>query len=399
MTKLVIFDTEQTEVKDLEKAEEVKGKLASQDEENKLMRSVLENDKKKIDQGNLIQDAINQGLSSLTPDLMYEQLVSNYSIANQIFGPSIIRLISGYNPDFVKRNINIPEFQRELKEMIQKNIDELKEEDLLGKDNEINEKSVELASLVTYFQELDKLIPKGILGEKIHKKASIYGSKDDFRNFKRSDRYRDIAIKKSVKTAIRRNHSKLEEYDLKVFERKSRGQCYIIYALDASGSMKGSKIDACKRAAIALAFKAIQEKDKVGLIVFGSDVKESIQPTNDFSFLLKNITKIKASKQTDLVCTLRKAIELFPRDDTTKHLILISDALPNIGKEPEKKTIQEVSVARNNGITISLIGIDLDKKGKVLGKKISELGQGRFYVVRDVKNIDKIVLEDYYSFN
>ena len=33
--------------------------------------------------------------------------------------------------------------------------------------------------------------------------------------------------------------------------------------------MKGPKIGACKRAGIALAYKAIEEKDKVGLIVFG----------------------------------------------------------------------------------------------------------------------------------
>ena len=161
--------------------------------------------------------------------------------------------------------------------------------------------------------------------------------------------------------------------------------------------MKGAKIDACKRAGIALAYKAIDERDKVGLIVFGSEIKTAIEPTLDFSYLLKSITRAKASKETDLVASLKKSIELSPNENITKHLILITDALPTIGKEPEKETLQEVSIARNNSITISLIGINLNEKGKKLAEKIVELGEGKLYTVKNIENIDKVVLEDYYS--
>ncbi len=393
---MIYFDKRQ-QIPEKEEIEELTGKLSFQKVEKKLMHSVLENDKGTIEKGKLIKDCINQGLNSFTPDLIYQQLVKNYSMAKHIFGPSLLKLATGYNSDYIKKNINIPEFQKELRFRIERNIERLKEQELLEKDNEISEKGIELASLVIYFEELDKIIPKGILGQKIYKKASIYGSKEDVRNYKKDDRYKDIAIKKSVKLAIRRGHKKLGKKDLKVYERQSRGQSYIVYALDASGSMKGEKIDACKRAGIALAYKAIDEKDKVGLIVFGSEIKTIVEPTNNFSFLIKSITSARASKETDLVATLRKAIELFPPENLTKHLILITDALPTIGKEPEKETLEEVSIARNKGITISLIGINLNEKGKKLAEKIVELGEGKLYIVKDVENIDKIVLEDYYT--
>jgi|TARA_B100002003_G_scaffold31860_1_gene26932 Mg-chelatase subunit ChlD len=392
---VIYFDSQQ-QIHEKDEIEELTGKLSSQ-EERKLMHSVLENDKETIEKGKLIRDSINQGLDAFTPDLIYQQLVKNYSMAKHIFGPSLLKLATGYNPDYIEKNINIPEFQKELRFRIQKNIEKLKEEGLLDRDSEISEKGIELASLVMYFEELDKITPKGILGGKIHKKTSIYGGKEDIRTYKKSDRYKDIAIKKSVKLAIRRGHKKLHEKDLKVFERQSKGQSYIVYALDASGSMKGSKIDACKRAGIALAYKAIDEKDKVGLIVFGSEIKTIVEPTQDFSYLLKNITSAKASRETDLAVSLRKSIELFPNDNITKHLILITDALPTIGKEPEQETLQEVSIARNKGITISLIGINLNEKGKKLAKKITELGEGKLYIVKNIENIDKIVLEDYYG--
>jgi Mg-chelatase subunit ChlD len=395
--RVVAFDIQQHKAKKSESIEGLRGTLPYEKIEKKLMHSILQNDKKAIEQGKILNDALNQGLNSLTPDLLFQQVVKNCSVAKRIYGPSLIKLISGYNPDYIEKNINIPEFQRELKERIQKSIERLKEDRLIDKDNSISERGIELASLVTYFEELDNLVPKGILGEKTHKKESIYGSKEDFRNFKKSDRYRDIAIKKSVKVALRRSHKKLSEMDLRVFERQSKGQTFIIYALDASGSMKGSKIAACKRAGIALAYRALEKKDKVGLIVFGSELKEVVEPTTDFAFLLKSIAKIKASRQTDIVRMLRKAVEMFPRGNVTKHLILISDALPTIGKEPERETLEGISSARDKGITVSVIGIDLDEKGKRLAKKIAELGQGRLYVVRDVENVDKIVLEDYYS--
>src|SRR3989338_7497429 len=226
--KVIYFDSPQ-HIDEKDDIEELKGSLSTQNAEDKLMRSVLENDKEAIEKGKLISDSINQGLQSFTPDLIYQQLVKSYSMAKHIYGPSLLKLATGYNPDYIRKNINIPEFQNELRFRIEKNIEKLKEEGLLGKDNEINEKGIELASLVMYFEELDKLVPKGILGEKIHKKASMYGAKEDVRSYKKSDRYRDIAIKKSAKLAIRRGHKKLDKKDLKVYERQSRGQSYIVY--------------------------------------------------------------------------------------------------------------------------------------------------------------------------
>jgi len=361
------------------------------------MHSVLENDKETIDDGKLIKDALNLGLNSFTPDLIFGQLVKNYSIAKKLYGQTLIRQLTDFDESYVEKNIRIPEFQREIKKNIEKNIEKLKDNELIKKDGTISDKGIKLASLILYTEELDNLIPKGILGEKLHKKDFIYGDKEDIKTYKKGDRYRDLAIKKSIKLAIRRNHKKLSKKDLKTFERQSKGQIYLVYALDASGSMKGKKIETCKKAGIALAFKAIEEKDKVGLLIFGSEIKEEVSPTLDFKLLLDKITKIKASKETNLKKTIKKSIELFPDKEATKHLLILTDAMPTVGEKPEEETLEAVSLARSNGITISLIGIKLDEKGKRLAEKMTRLGEGKLYIVKDLKEVDRIVLEDYYS--
>ncbi|MBU0614904.1 MAG: VWA domain-containing protein [Nanoarchaeota archaeon] len=392
----VTGNLDQVDVTITEEIQELDGKLAKQTEEEKLMSSVLENDTDTVDQGNLIKDAINRGIGSFTPDLMFEQLVNNYSIAKNILGPTIIRELTGYDSSYCEKNIRIPEFQKELKSNIGSNISKLKENKLLGKGGEITEAGFKLASMVLYTQELDKLKARGLLGEKMHKKSLHYGDKEDVKDYHKGDRYRDLAIKRSVKLAIRRQ-SPLGKTNLKTFERQSKGQIFLVYGLDASGSMKGDKLDTCKKAGVALAFKAIEEKDKVGLLVFGADIKDEVFPTGDFRLILEKITRIQAAKETNIAKTILKSIEMFPNQDVTKHLILITDAMPTAGDKPEDETLKAANIAREHGITISLIGIQLDKEGKRLAQDLTKLGGGKLYLTRSLKEVDQIVLEDYYS--
>jgi Mg-chelatase subunit ChlD len=361
------------------------------------MHSVLENDRKKIDEAKTLKEAINYGIGAFNPDLMFENIVNSYSQAERLYGSKLIRQLTGYDPKYIERNMNIPEFKRELKKKIEENIEGMKKDGMINKEGEIIEKGVQMATLIMYIEELDEITPKGEFGEIVHKKSYIYGEKMDSRDFKKGDRYRDLAIKRSLKKAIRRGHNELLVSDLQSFERKQKGSTYIIYGMDASGSMKGKKIEQSKKAGIALAYKAIEHRDKVGLISFGTKIKQKVEPTDDFGMLLKEIVKINASMETNFTEMILRAIDMFPEGHMTKHLIILSDALPTVGAEPVKETLQALSAARDKGITTSLIGIGLDEKGEETAKKIIEIGQGKLYVTKDLEELDKIILEDYYS--
>lgn len=381
------------DVKELKKGYEQKG---SMDIDEGLSHSVVEGNKQRLQQGMLLDASLNQGLFAFNSDMVFENLVRDYSNAERIYGESFLRLATGHDKDALKKNIRFPEFQREVKNKLKQTDKELKDEYLIDDDGKINDKGFSLASVVLYMQELDDLRAKG-LGEKKTKKAMVYGDKENIRNFRAHDRYRDIALKSTIRRAIRRGHTELNEEDLRVFERDSRGKISIVYGLDASGSMKGKKIELCKKAGIALAYKAIDEMDKVGLIVFGSDIEDLVYPTSDFSQFIRAIVKIKAKKQTDLALTIEKAIEMFPKDNVTKHLVLITDAMPTVGDDPSKNTLNLVERAEGYGITISVVGIDLTKEATELAKRIVEVGKGRLYVVKDIENLDRVVLQDYYN--
>jgi len=381
-------------VSSIEESEELSGDLERQDQEDKLMRSVLENNDEEIDDGRLLTESFNQNLSSFVPEMTFRNLVNNYKMAKQLYGEFILRKLAGYDPSFIEKNIRIPEFQEEIKKNIEENIKDLKNKNLLNKDGEVTSKGVKLSSLVLYTEELDSLRIKG-LGEKKEKKKDIYGDKKDVNNFRKT-RYRDIAVKQSVKIALKRGHKSLQKEDIRIFNREKKGGIQIIYAFDASGSMKGEKINMGKKAGVALAYKAINEKNKVGLIVFGEEVKKVVLPTLDFNDILKNLITIHAKSETNFAETIIKAIEMFGNTKETKHLILLTDAMPTKGPKPEEETLKAVSMARDCDVTISIIGINLDKEGDKFAKKVIEVSNGRLYKVKNVGRLDTVILEDYY---
>ncbi len=368
---------------------------AASDEE-KIARALVQNDVSTINAGKLINEAVNQGLFAFSPNLMFSQIVKNFQLAKSLYGEKLLRLITGYEPDYVQKNINIPEFQRELKIKIEETIRNLGDCSFIESDGMISDAGIMLASLVLLMEELDILASRTV-GEKRGRTKTQYGNRDAVRQFKAGDKYRNLALKASLKLALRRSHQHLLKDDLKSFERTDKSGIEIIYAIDASGSMRGEKISTAKKAGIALAFKAISNKDKVGLVVFGSEVKSAEHPTRDFRRLLKALVQVRASKQTNFAGMLDKSIKLFSSEQLTKHIVILTDALPTAGKNPEADSLKAVSNAKARGISISLVGINLDKKGRTFAEQLVRLSEGRLFIVKNLQEVDRIVLEDYYA--
>ncbi len=365
----------------------------STDDEDKLMKTVLDDDEAQSD-GKLLHEASNRGLS-FNADIMFDKIVSNFQNAKKLFGETLIRELTDTSPSSVERNAKVPEFKRELKENIKLKLEEFKKKKYIDYHGNITPQGLKLASITLCIQELDKISEKDLTGEKVLEKKSHYGQKDYAdAEHETHFRYKDIALKKSVKTAIRRGHVTLEQNDFRVFKRKSKGSIFVMYGLDISGSMTGQKLNVSKKAGIALAYKAINQHDKVGLIAFNSKIVKELRPMSDFQTFVDSIINLKSSKETNLVHAIERAIDLFPETDATKHLLLITDAVPTVGETDQ--VMEAVMKAKAAGITISVIGVKLTE-GLELAETMVEASQGKLYIIRNLEDMDRIILEDYYS--
>jgi len=158
------------------------------------------------EQGKLMNAALNMSVGSFIPDLFFEKVVNNFKLAQQLYGETILRQVTGYNISFLEKNIRIPEFKKMLKEKIKENLEKLKEQELLDEDFGLTKKAVDVAAMTLYKEELDRLAAVGI-GNYQKRKIGHYGERDEEKIFRKGDRYKDIALKRSVHIAVKRGEN------------------------------------------------------------------------------------------------------------------------------------------------------------------------------------------------
>ncbi len=362
--------------------------------ESGLSHTLVRGDEERILQGQILQEAVHQGISAFNPDVLFGQLVHNYGFAEQLYGPKLLRLLTGEDPTTLRKQLRLPELQRILRSRMQEIFKELRKEGFVDKEYTIIDQGYELATLSLYMDELRILEAKG-LGERLHQRRSHYGDKQDVRLYHAGDRYANLALRRSIHLALRRGHSSLLIEDLSVFDRESHGSVSVILALDASGSMKGKKIAACKRAGVALAYHALESRDRVGLVVFGKEISVAVPPTNDFSLFMRTLIHVRAKQETDIASTVRRAISLFGSDPATKHLILVTDAVPTVGEDPQQETLQVIAEAAFAGITTSVIAIGPVGEHVAFARHMVEIGGGRLGILSNLDDLDALILEEY----
>ncbi|MBI4144248.1 VWA domain-containing protein [Candidatus Woesearchaeota archaeon] len=335
--------------------------------------------------GQLVLDSIDNCVGQFVPDILFEQLVKEYSNARRILGPRLIRLLTGFEMDDIERNARYPEFARTLKDNLLKNVERLRNAEIIDEHGVLTEKAVECAGV-----ELLKSAEQEVFGEP-SKRISRQGEEKDLRKYRSGDYYKDVNIPATIRE-VTRNNAQLDYSSLIVNNKVLSKGCQIIFALDASISMRGEKISVGKKAGASLALRAMNNKDRVGVVVFGTDIKESIAPSLVLKDVLHALVRARPSTQTDIARTILYSSSLFSFSGK-KHLVIITDAFPTIGAEDD--VIEEVSKAGKLGITITVIGIDVDAHGRMLAEKMALLGNGKFYIAESISDIPTLVLQDY----
>lgn len=381
-------------IKEQEEIHEEDGNLASDPDSQKLMRSVMEGgENNEIDIGKVLSESMARGLGNFTPELFFKNLVQNYRNAERLYGETLIREVTGYDSDFVRKNLNQPEFQREIKRNIEATEKVLKKNDVL-KQGEFSEDAIKLASLVMLAKEIDKLEATDI-GPRLQEKG-LYGNKSDYKQFNH-DRYKQIAVKHTIKTAIRRNHKEITHDDLRSHELQKHGKLNVVYALDVSGSMMGDKLALAKKAGIALSWNTIKEKNNVGLIIFDVEVQTELPPSRDIYPIVETLARTKAGKETNLSVAIIKGIEMLKAKKGKKHILLVTDGMPTKGKKPITDTLEASSIAKSENITVSIVGISMDAEGLKIAEQITEITNGFIYSAATANDLHGIVLQDYYE--
>ena len=125
-----------------------------------------------------------------------------------------------------------------------------------------------------------------------------------------------------------------------------------VLAIDVSNSMRGSKFDAARRAALTYITQAPADV-YVGLVTFASDVTVVAEPTRDRAVLTSAVDKLALTRQTHLYDGLLRALEV-SGNAGQRSILLLSD-----GKDTSRTELDTALAAvRRAGVRVDVVALD-----------------------------------------
>jgi Ca-activated chloride channel family protein len=178
---------------------------------------------------------------------------------------------------------------------------------------------------------------------------------------------------------------------------EARSLVDLALVIDRSGSMAGEKLAYAKQAAEALVAQ-LTEKDRLGIIDFGSDVRrfESETATGaNKEEMISYIRRIRDDGGTNTYAALlaaRAALQSI-HGDAIRRVILISDGIPTEGVTDARAISSLAHNIHQQGISVSAIGVGADFNEDLM-TSIAELGSGSYGYLRDTRELASLFRRD-----
>ena len=209
-------------------------------------------------------------------------------------------------------------------------------------------------------------------------------------------------------------NSNIKESD---FERKKLN---LVVVMDISGSMSSgfnsyyydgknknneenkSKMQIANES-LNLLLDELKPEDRVGIVLF-DDSSYLAKPMNlvketNIEAIKNHVLEIKAQGGTNFDVGYKEGTELFTKEmlndsEYENRIIVITDAMPNMGKTSKSELAEDVKENANNGIYTTFIGVGVDFNTEVI-ETLSDVKGSNYYSVHSSEEFKKIMSEDF----
>lgn len=338
----------------------------------------------------LSRSMLNRNISSVSSKFLATSLVRDFQTALATFGGDFLEQLTGLGLTELELLVRRPDAVGKLEQLIEKNVKSLQDQGWIDEEGP-TETALSALALDTITRELAALSKLG-LGD--HHSLRPHG-REEFQELKpfRRERFRDLALRPSVRTALRHRHSRLERSDLKAEKKLKAIGVDFVFCLDVSGSMRAEKLEMCKQAAVGLAYLSLSESDRVAVISFRKTAEVVSNFGEPLEAVARKVVALRPGGTTSVAAGIRLALSLFEDKSRDHHIFLITDALPTEGEKPTEESKEQAANVQPDA-TLTVVGIGLVPEGQKIGAELAGLGSGRFYELSEAKNLNQVMLED-----
>ncbi len=146
----------------------------------------------------------------------------------------------------------------------------------------------------------------------------------------------DVDAGASIRAAASRGADQVTSRDLRQSVRAGETSALVIFAVDASASMR-KPMRTAKGVAIELLKDAYQQRDEVALVAFAGDNADvMLPPTDNVSLAARHLKELPTGDQTPLTAGIKTTTEVLSRaDPDTGIVVLVTDGRANaVGERP-----------------------------------------------------------------
>ncbi len=169
----------------------------------------------------------------------------------------------------------------------------------------------------------------------------------------------------------------------------------IVLVLDKSGSMRGEKMEQARQALLYV-LKNLPKKDRVGIVVYDSQVlsfrDHLIEASNQewMESAKSFVQSLSASGSTNIDQGLEVALKLLQSSDRPSYIVHLSDGIPTVGERDDRQIA--ANVVKRNKVRTRLFnfGVGHDVHSRLMNRLSAE-GFGQTFFVSPEENIEGAV--------
>jgi Ca-activated chloride channel homolog len=179
----------------------------------------------------------------------------------------------------------------------------------------------------------------------------------------------------------------------------ARKPATLVFCIDVSGSMSiENRLGLVKRA-LRLLVDQLDERDRVGIVVYGTDARVLLEPVNATAktTLLGAIDQLQAEGSTNAQAGIREAYRMAARHlrpGEINRIVLCSDGVANNGITDADAIFAEIKGEADRGITITTVGFGMGNYNDVLMERLAHVGNGNYAYVDRLEEAHRIFVRE-----
>ena len=185
----------------------------------------------------------------------------------------------------------------------------------------------------------------------------------------------------------------------KSVSHEERKDATLIFAIDVSGSMaREDRLELVKRS-LRLLVNELRPTDEVGIVVYGSQGRVLLKPTNGENRrdIMRAIDQLSPGGSTYVEQGLVLAYEMAAREvrpGRITQVILLSDGVGNVGKTGADGILRKIRDYVDQGVTLTTVGVGMGNYNDILMERLANDGDGAYYYIDTLTEARRIFVDE-----